>query len=88
MFEKIGQSAENLVSKANVSRRGFLGTAAKGAAAVAGLLGGLLLFPQDAEARRYRRSASSLCRDCLVSCRASGYSERNCKNHYCYFVCL
>ena len=32
MFDKIGEAAETVVSSVNLSRRGFLGTAAKVAA--------------------------------------------------------
>ena len=39
MFEKIGQSAEKVVNKVSVSRRGFLGRAAKLAAGVGAALG-------------------------------------------------
>ena len=41
MFEKISQSAEKVVSKVSVSRRGFLGRAAKVAAGVGVTLAGL-----------------------------------------------
>ena len=41
MFEKIGQSAEKVVGKVSVSRRGFLGRAAKLAAGVGAALAGI-----------------------------------------------
>jgi len=47
MFEKIGRYAERLAIGAFRSRRGFLGRLGKGAAGVAGLVGGLLLFPGE-----------------------------------------
>jgi hypothetical protein len=47
MFEKFGRYAEKLATSAGQSRRGFLGRLSKGAAGVAGLLGGLLLFPGE-----------------------------------------
>jgi hypothetical protein len=50
MFEKIGRFAETLATSAGQSRRGFLGRLGKGAASVAGLVGGLLIFPFEAVA--------------------------------------
>jgi hypothetical protein len=47
MFEKIGRYAEKLATSAGQSRRGFVGRLGKGAAGVAGLVGGLLLFPGE-----------------------------------------
>ena len=41
MFEKIGQSAQKVVGKVSVSRRGFLGRAAKGAAVLGAALAAL-----------------------------------------------
>ncbi len=41
MFEKIGQSAEKAVGKVGVSRRGFLGRVAKGAATLGAALAAL-----------------------------------------------
>ncbi len=52
MLEKIGQSAETLVSRVNVSRRGFLGRLGHGAALLGGTLGGVLLMTGRAEAGR------------------------------------
>src|SRR5437899_1436942 len=51
MFEKIGRLAETAATNVGVSRRGFLGRLGQGALAVAGVLGGLLVFPKDALAR-------------------------------------
>jgi hypothetical protein len=45
MFEKIGRYAEALATSA-CTRRGFLARLGKGAMGVAGLVGGLLLFPR------------------------------------------
>ena len=50
MFEKIGRYAETVATSAGQTRRGFLGRLGKGAAGVAGLVGGLLLFPREAPA--------------------------------------
>jgi hypothetical protein len=50
MFEKIGQSAEKVVNKVSVSRRGFLGSAAKLAAGVGAALTGLLGASSEAQA--------------------------------------
>jgi hypothetical protein len=47
MFEKIRRFAETLATSAGQSRRGFLGRLGKEAAGVAGLVGGLLLFPGE-----------------------------------------
>ena len=56
MFEKISQSAEKVVSKVSVSRRGFLGSAAKVAASVGAALAGLAAFPTETEARGSKSS--------------------------------
>ncbi len=53
MFDKIGQSAEKVVSKVGLSRRGFLGRASKAAAALAAGLTALLT-PSPAQASRGR----------------------------------
>ncbi len=82
MFEEIGRLAEKAATNVDVSRRGFLRTAAKGAGAVAALVGGLLLFPQDADAGR-----NPLCADCLKRCRAYGYSPQVCRREFCYPQC-
>ena len=50
MFEKIGRFAETLATTAGQSRRGFLGQLGKGALGIAGVVGGLLLFPGEAHA--------------------------------------
>jgi hypothetical protein len=52
MFEKIGQSAEKVVSKVSVSRRGFLGTAAKLAAGVGAAMAGLTASRAEAYAHQ------------------------------------
>jgi hypothetical protein len=50
MIEKIGRFAESLASNVSASRRGFLGQLGKAALGVAGLVGGLLALPKDADA--------------------------------------
>jgi hypothetical protein len=50
MFERIRQYADTLASTAGESRRGFLGRLGNGAIAVAGVVGGLLLWPTEAGA--------------------------------------
>ena len=50
MFEKIGQSAETVVRRVSVSRRGFLGRLGRGAALLGGTLGGVLWMTSSAEA--------------------------------------
>jgi hypothetical protein len=50
MFEKIGRYAETAATSAGQSRRGFLGLMSKGALSLAGLVGGLLLVPDEAAA--------------------------------------
>lgn len=48
MFEKIGQSAEKVVTKLSLSRRGFLASAAKGAAALGAALAAFAASPAQA----------------------------------------
>lgn len=48
MFEKVSQSAEKVVNKVSVSRRGFLGGVAKGAAALGAALAALAASPGEA----------------------------------------
>jgi hypothetical protein len=52
MFEKIGRHAETLAASVGQSRRGFLGRLGRSALGVAGVMGGLLLFPREAFAFR------------------------------------
>jgi hypothetical protein len=52
MFDKIGRYAETVATRAGQSRRGFLGLLGKGALSLAGLVGGLLLFPGEAAATK------------------------------------
>ena len=52
MFEKIGRYAETVATSAGQSRRGFLGLMGKGALSLAGLVGGLLLVPDEAAATK------------------------------------
>ena len=61
MFEKIGQSADKVVGKVSVSRRGFLGNAAKVAATVGAALAGLAAFPGKATANRLRKVCVYTC---------------------------
>jgi hypothetical protein len=55
MFEKIERLADTLATSAGQSRRDFLGRLGTGAAAVAGLVGGLLLFQGQAIAGKHRQ---------------------------------
>jgi hypothetical protein len=48
MFEKVGRYAGTVATRAGQSRRGFLGRLGKRALGVAGVVGGLLLFPDKA----------------------------------------
>jgi hypothetical protein len=52
MFEKIGRYAEAAATSAGHSRRGFFGLLGKTALGLAGVVGGLLLFPGEAVAQR------------------------------------
>lgn len=61
MFEKIGQSAEKVASRVSVSRRGFIGRAAKLAAGVGAALAALAAFPTAAGAAG--RSCRYVCTD-------------------------
>jgi hypothetical protein len=54
MFEKIGQSAERVVGKVSVSRRGFLGRAAKAAAVLGAAVAGLAASRAEAWPNRPR----------------------------------
>jgi hypothetical protein len=55
MFENIGRAAEQMAANVGESRRGFLGRLGKGAAALAGALGGLSVFAQNAHATKLVR---------------------------------
>lgn len=50
MFERVGRYAEKLATSAGQTRRGFLGLTGKGALSLASLVGGLLLFQDEAVA--------------------------------------
>jgi hypothetical protein len=50
MFRKIGQSAERVVDQVSLSRRGFIGRAAKLAAGAGATLAGLAAIPTEAQA--------------------------------------
>jgi hypothetical protein len=52
MFDKIGRYAEAVAASAGQSRRGFLGRLGRAALGVAGVMGGLLIFPREAFAFR------------------------------------
>jgi hypothetical protein len=68
MFEKFGRFAETLATSAGQSRRGFLGRLGKGAMGVAGLVGGVFLFPREAYAFR----------GCGYDCPRCGFTIRAC----------
>ncbi len=78
MFDKIGDAAERLAT--NISRRAFLGRLGQGAMAVAAAVGGVLAFPDQAEA-----GTGSCCLNCffvpgtglVCSCYVSGYLGAN-----------
>ncbi len=61
MLEKIGQSAETLVRRVSLSRRGFLGRAAKVAAGLGAVLAGCTAFPSEAQTRSVREHRSGRC---------------------------
>ena len=48
MFDKVSQVAEQVATR--LSRRAFLGKAGQSALALAGVLGGLLMFPKESQA--------------------------------------
>jgi hypothetical protein len=50
MFERLGRFAETVATHAGETRRGFLGRLSTGALGLAGVVGGLLLFPGEAAA--------------------------------------
>jgi hypothetical protein len=50
MFEKISRAAERLANNVSASRRGFLARMGQLALGAAGVLGGLLLLPKEAQA--------------------------------------
>lgn len=50
MFEKIGRLAETLAASAGQSRRSFLGRLGKAALGATGLVGALLMLPDEARA--------------------------------------
>jgi hypothetical protein len=63
MFEKIGTYAERVVTSTGQSRRGFLGLMGKSALSLASLVGGFLLFPDEARATVCSGSCRYLCPD-------------------------
>jgi hypothetical protein len=72
MFEKIGRYAEKLATSAGQTRRGFLGLAGKGALSLAGLVGGLLLFQDEAVA------ASTCTGGCRYKCPDGTFTAGSC----------
>jgi hypothetical protein len=52
MFDKIGRYAESVAASVGQSRRGFLERLGQAALGVTGVVGGLLLFPDEAVAQR------------------------------------
>jgi hypothetical protein len=74
MFERIGRYAEKLATSAGLSRRGFLSRLGKGAAGVAGLLGGLLLFPGETLA------VPGCTGGCRYKCPNGAFETKGCKS--------
>jgi hypothetical protein len=73
MFEKISRAAETVATRVSLSRRGFLGRLGKTALGAAGVLGGLLVLTNKAQAARK-----------LYSCR---YYDRCYRRYVTYTYC-
>jgi hypothetical protein len=87
MLEKIGQSAEKVVNKLSLSRRGFLGRVAKAAARLGAVAAGLTAFPRQAGAafRWCPRGTKGYC--CGYSgCRPANSPEKCSFREY--FACM
>jgi hypothetical protein len=77
MFEKIGRYAEKLAISAGQTRRGFLGLTGKGALSLASLVGGLLLFQDEAVADKSTCTGS-----CRYQCPDGSFISGGC-THVC-----
>jgi hypothetical protein len=75
MFDKVGRYAETVAANVGQSRRGFLGRLGDGATAVAGLVGGLLLFPDEAVAQRAKCSGA-----CRYQCPNGQFVVKGCRS--------
>ena len=83
MFAKLTRHAEQFATNLNVSRRGFLGRAGRGALAAAGALGALLAAPTMAQAGGHPGGG---CHHCYRQCIATCGGDPDCES-LCYFVC-
>ncbi len=82
MNERFSQLAER--SATSVSRRQFLGRAGRGAMTLAAVMGGLLAFPEDAQAaRRAKRCGGQICPPGYVDCCSYWDREAHKRVHYC-----
>ncbi len=87
MFEKLSRAAEKAAEGAATSRRGFLGRLGRGALAAAGVVGGLLISANAADAGQPVRCCAGKCKQpsagCVLvnSCYSNGYGT------YCVWSC-
>jgi hypothetical protein len=81
MFERLTQHAQQFATDLNVSRRGFLGRAGRGALAVAGALGVLLAAPNKA-----RCHSAGDCAHCRRDCKLACGGDTSCYD-LCFFEC-
>ena len=80
MFERVSQLAEQVAT--NASRRAFLGRLGRVAAGTAGALGGLLLFPEEAQAAR-KYCHGQICPPSLPYCCKEYDASCRCNVWYC-----
>jgi hypothetical protein len=82
MFEKLSEIAER--SATSASRRQFLGRVGRGAMTTAAVMGGLLAFPEDAQAaRRAKRCGGQICPPGYEHCCSYFDREAHKRVHYC-----
>jgi hypothetical protein len=84
MFEKIGRAAERAAGSVSASRRNFLGWLGRGALAAAGLVGGLLLLPRDAQAAA---AVNLQCNLPYCGCEPYSYYCRRDMRYICHHPC-